>query len=299
MSMPSFPDLSSEITRENALNMILTSIAMEELGLSHIINAEGEKIQYVINDMISHSGERASLEDILAVNKSVESLMNILMQSQIFLKSKMEHVLALMKEELGPTGPMGPTGPEGPRGPTGTTGERGETGPRGIRGPIGLPGETGPTGPTGPTGATGATGPYRPTCFASFRQKNNDYHWKNTSSYPWECIRIECNTRTYYVDDNLIILAPDSSFIIDFSMNILGASNRKNIIIDLIGKTAGCAEELFTYCYSLNACTTLPITIFSGNIIITTKDEPMEIEMFLASPDGVKVGDARMGIIKL
>lgn len=100
MSMPNFPTISPEITREKALNMILASIAMEELGLSHIINAEGEKIQYVLKQ----AAGTECIEDILAVNKSVESLMNILMQNQVFLKNKMESVLNVMEEDKGPTG---------------------------------------------------------------------------------------------------------------------------------------------------------------------------------------------------
>ena len=46
MSMPSFPPNGADLTREEALTMIIASIAMEELALSHIINAEGEKLQY-------------------------------------------------------------------------------------------------------------------------------------------------------------------------------------------------------------------------------------------------------------
>ncbi len=45
MSMPSFPKNDPAIQREDAVNQILSSIAMEELGLSHILNAEGEKLQ--------------------------------------------------------------------------------------------------------------------------------------------------------------------------------------------------------------------------------------------------------------
>ena len=48
MSLPSFPVVNPPIEREDAVNQILSSIAMEELGLSHILNAEGEKLQYIV-----------------------------------------------------------------------------------------------------------------------------------------------------------------------------------------------------------------------------------------------------------
>ncbi len=165
MSIPNFPDISPDITREKALTMILASIALEEVGLSHIINAEGEKIQYVINDLQKNTGDSATIEDILCVNKSVESLIDVLMQLQIFLKNKMERILDVMCQEIGPTGPTGATGPKGPTGPTGPIGVTGPRGPKGIRGDTGPTGATGPKGdmgpqgPIGPTGATGAIGP--------------------------------------------------------------------------------------------------------------------------------------------
>lgn len=49
MSQPNFPDLSP-ISRDDAISLILSSIAMEELDLSYIINLEGEKIQFTKYD---------------------------------------------------------------------------------------------------------------------------------------------------------------------------------------------------------------------------------------------------------
>lgn len=46
MSLPNIPDIAPEISlnRCESINLLLSSIALEEIGLSHIINAEGEKI---------------------------------------------------------------------------------------------------------------------------------------------------------------------------------------------------------------------------------------------------------------
>lgn len=96
MSMPNFPEISPEMTRENAINMILASIAMEELGLSHIINAEGEKLQYVLGTLPDKTGCCASVKDILEVNKSVSHLLEKVTENQIILKNKLESVISLV-----------------------------------------------------------------------------------------------------------------------------------------------------------------------------------------------------------
>ena len=59
MSLPSFPVVNPPIEREDAVNQILSSIAMEELGLSHILNAEGEKLQYILGTLPGLSGPPA------------------------------------------------------------------------------------------------------------------------------------------------------------------------------------------------------------------------------------------------
>lgn len=43
MSLPSFPKVDPPIEWENVVNQILSSIAIEELGLSHILSAKGER----------------------------------------------------------------------------------------------------------------------------------------------------------------------------------------------------------------------------------------------------------------
>lgn len=87
MSMPSLPEPNPKLTKEQALNMILTSIALEETALSHIINAESEKMQSVLKHCPNNT------DAILAINNSVKETLEIVMQNQMLLKSKMEKVL--------------------------------------------------------------------------------------------------------------------------------------------------------------------------------------------------------------
>ena len=73
--------------------MIIASIAMEELALSHIVNAEGEKLQYVLGTLPGGHEICASTQEILEVNKSVKDLLDTVMQSQMLLKGKLEKAL--------------------------------------------------------------------------------------------------------------------------------------------------------------------------------------------------------------
>lgn len=115
MSLPTFPDKGSIPNRDEAVNQILSSIAMEELGLSHIINAEGEKIQYVLGTISGVSGpeEPVTIDKLLALNKSVQKTLDSTMMNQFYLKEKMNNALS-SSVLTGPTGPTGQTGPTGP-----------------------------------------------------------------------------------------------------------------------------------------------------------------------------------------
>ena len=143
MSQPNFPIIDPPLTRDGSINEIIASIAAEELSLSHILNAEGEKLQYVLGTLPG-LGESADIEDVLDVNKSVQRTLDEITQQQLLLGAKLSAALDA-PVFTGPTGATGPTGPTGP-----ATGAAGPAGPTGPEGPAGADGVTGPTGPNGP-----------------------------------------------------------------------------------------------------------------------------------------------------
>ena len=110
MSMPSFPPNGADMTREDALTMIVASIAMEELALSHILNAEGEKLQYILGTLPG-TKPCAGPQEVLEVNRSVTTLLEAVTQNQMLLKSKLERVLDACPPPPRPLPPCPPSGP--------------------------------------------------------------------------------------------------------------------------------------------------------------------------------------------
>lgn len=175
MSLPTFPPIEPPLSREGSINEIISSIAAEELSLSHILNAEGEKLQYVLGTLPGLE-TAAALDEVMQVNQSVQETLSSVMEQQMMLTGKLASAMSApilpgptgatgatgatgpAEGPVGVTGPTGPTGADGPTGPTGAAGPTGTTGPTGAQGPIGPTGATGATGPTGAVGATGATG---------------------------------------------------------------------------------------------------------------------------------------------
>lgn len=167
MSLPTFPPIEPPLSREGSINEIISSIAAEELSLSHILNAEGEKLQYVLGTLPGLE-TAAALDEVMQVNQSVQETLSSVMEQQMMLTGKLASAMSapILPGPTGATGATGATGPAegpvgvtGPTGPTGPTGADGPTGPTGAAGPTGTTGPTGAQGPIGPTGATGAVGP--------------------------------------------------------------------------------------------------------------------------------------------
>jgi hypothetical protein len=93
MSFPNIPDVKPKIDlkRDDVINLLLSSIAFEELGLAHILNAEGEKLQKGIE-------KACSIKDLLEINDSVEKVLRTVIKKEMLLQFKLEDVLKIPNE---------------------------------------------------------------------------------------------------------------------------------------------------------------------------------------------------------
>ncbi|MCL1912731.1 MAG: hypothetical protein FWG10_02300 [Eubacteriaceae bacterium] len=91
--MPEFQDRAS-IPPKVAILQVISSIAMEELALSHILNSEGEKLQYVLGTLSSGSLAHApTIAQLSEINASVKSAVSAVNMSQLFLMGKLSQAV--------------------------------------------------------------------------------------------------------------------------------------------------------------------------------------------------------------
>ena len=126
MSFPTIPDIDPSITLTvcDSVNLLLASVAFEELSLSHILNAEAEKIQFVLGTLKKHdwppkpyasevsgdsvevSGDSVfpppppppppppTINELLELDRSVDLTLRHVIKTQMLLQFKLEDVLA-------------------------------------------------------------------------------------------------------------------------------------------------------------------------------------------------------------
>ena len=104
MSMPviNIPNLDRDIV----FNNIIASIALQEAALSHIINADGEKLQAAIHmvdpsnsTFFSAPEDQPGLQDLLNTNDSVAALMENVTDYERGLRDKLNAVLDYIRGE--------------------------------------------------------------------------------------------------------------------------------------------------------------------------------------------------------
>ena len=94
MSMPVINMHPNPISAKQAAADLLESIALEETALSHILNAEGEKLQKIL-------ALDCNFTQILDVNDSVIATISTVAQLEEMLKDKLEAILGSMCDCIG------------------------------------------------------------------------------------------------------------------------------------------------------------------------------------------------------
>lgn len=122
MSYPNIPDVKPkiDICGKDVVNLLLASIAFEELGLAHLINAEAEKVQFVLGTLDDEKprwsaradfdddcdkgkghkpAHKPSVEDLIKINKTVEQTLRTIIKKEMLLQFKLEDTLSIMKKQ--------------------------------------------------------------------------------------------------------------------------------------------------------------------------------------------------------
>lgn len=97
MSFPNIPDVSLNlsVSTDKIANLLLASIAFEELGLAHVINAEAEKIQSVLGTLNGQTSKNPSLNDLERIDNSVDGVLKDVIMKEMLLLFKLENVLSI------------------------------------------------------------------------------------------------------------------------------------------------------------------------------------------------------------
>lgn len=105
MSLPNIPNITPtiSISRTEVINLLLASIALEELGLAHIINAEAEKIQFVLGTLNGGSHVTPTVPDLIAIDESVQTTLKEVIKKEMLLEFKLEEVLKIPTAAPAPT----------------------------------------------------------------------------------------------------------------------------------------------------------------------------------------------------
>jgi hypothetical protein len=104
MSFPNIPNVTSmiSITQGQAIDLLLASIAFEELGLSHILNAEGEKIQSVVGTLPGLTPTVVPIGDLQAIDTSVTNTLHHIIKKEMLLEFKLEDLIQLIQLTICP-----------------------------------------------------------------------------------------------------------------------------------------------------------------------------------------------------
>lgn len=91
MGMPHFPNIRHPAPQREIIDRLLETIALEELALAHLINAEAEKLQAVVEAGIIGP---ISPEDVRDINLGVKQVLEEAGRKEERLRRKLSLILA-------------------------------------------------------------------------------------------------------------------------------------------------------------------------------------------------------------
>ncbi|AVX19698.1 hypothetical protein SAMN02745885_01363 [Carboxydocella sporoproducens DSM 16521] len=95
MSMPNIPEQKFRPSFKQVIIDLLESIALEETALSHLVNAEAEKIQHILNQSKS-----ICPRELLTINKTVSRILDAAIIKEWLLLKKLDLIAEIeMKNE--------------------------------------------------------------------------------------------------------------------------------------------------------------------------------------------------------
>jgi predicted ATPase len=98
MSQPSIPNITPiiSVTKKETISLLLSSIAMSELAISHLINAEAEKMQ----SFVHHANHNCKIrtKDYLKFNSAVSKLVEDINMEQWLALNKMDRIICLIDD---------------------------------------------------------------------------------------------------------------------------------------------------------------------------------------------------------
>lgn len=96
MSQPSIPNMTPivSVSKEDTISMLLSSVAMNEMAMSHLINAEAEKIQSFVR--YSEEAKCIKTKDFIQFNNSVSRFLEQATMEQWLSLNKLDRVIQLV-----------------------------------------------------------------------------------------------------------------------------------------------------------------------------------------------------------
>ncbi len=103
VNIPVFPKQENngvpDLDAEDVALLVLVSISMEEMGLSHILNAEGEKIQWILGTLKEGAPSPAypTVAEVLAINQAVLDTLEAVVAKNLILNMKAGKALRVLE----------------------------------------------------------------------------------------------------------------------------------------------------------------------------------------------------------